>query len=843
MIDRQLPPAELTRLGIAAAKAGRKAEGRDYLLASVEADERQETAWLWLGGLVDDVQDQIVALENALEINPGNEAARRKLDQLRAQVGVSNPLPTTPQPATYNSSQPAPSPFATQPAPLPPAMQPAPFGSTQPAPSPFGAQPQPSPFGAQPPPSFGSSTQPAPSPFGPQPLSSPFNLSPLPVSHQANDDDQAMTNSLNPTPGTDGAANQPSQIGRPLMRGSTSSSLFHRPFDDQPQSTRDMSGSGEQPATFGEAGYSTQAFAGSDYSTPAYTRDMTASDALNYSPFEQPTATATSSGYGYDNRELSLFNNDEQLSDEAQHQHWEEVAKEANAEPDVLECPYCGWVTRLEDNYCSNCKGNLYLEYRNREGRSGSLIILFVLWLISAVVSALVFAGSLLLIDALNNRSIMEQLPPGFDMSAATAIKSVFNVLALIFFVQMALAVVSAIGTIARVRIFYYLNMGAVALSFITSVITFFLTGANDVITLIISTVINMAIFGLVMNSEDDFIPQRRRIGMPQEQGSRTANDSFNLGVKLQKAGYTALAARAWRRAVSGAPGNSGFRLSLAGAYMQMKRFDLAEQEAREAIRFEPGNLKAINLLALIFSRGGRYTEAQQQLEAALQLKPGDELTLETQRTIEREQQRATKIGNRQVKALKASPLKGEVGGGIMDERAERVSSTTRNRDSTVSPNELDLISHSVEQTRRVGQRLAELLQPGDVLLLEGQLGAGKTAFTQGIAAGLGINDYVNSPTFVLINEYPGRLPLYHIDLYRFDDPRQAIAIGLEDYLPEPEGVTVVEWPERAMDFMPPEHLLVRIGYLSDTKRTIRFRAEGDDYLELLNAFKQGNFG
>ncbi len=175
-------------------------------------------------------------------------------------------------------------------------------------------------------------------------------------------------------------------------------------------------------------------------------------------------------------------------------------------------------------------------------------------------------------------------------------------------------------------------------------------------------------------------------------------------------------------------------------------------------------------------------------------------------------------------------------------EPEERVSSR-KSGEGAVAPNELDLISHSLEQTQRIGARLAAFVQAGDVLLLEGQLGAGKTAFTQGVAAGLGINDYVNSPTFVIISEYPtGRLPLYHIDLYRFDDPRQAIAIGLEDYLPEPEGVTVVEWPERAMDFMPPDHLRVRIAYLSDSKRTIRLHAEGDSHLELLNAFKQENF-
>ncbi len=158
-----------------------------------------------------------------------------------------------------------------------------------------------------------------------------------------------------------------------------------------------------------------------------------------------------------------------------------------------------------------------------------------------------------------------------------------------------------------------------------------------------------------------------------------------------------------------------------------------------------------------------------------------------------------------------------------------------------VAANELDLISHSVEQTRRIASRLATLLRDGDVLLLEGQLGAGKTAFTQGIAAGLGIHDYVNSPTFVLVNEYPGTIPLYHIDLYRLDDPRQAIDIGIEDYIGG-DGVTVIEWPERGGEFMPTERLLIRLTYLSETKRTIRFSATGRRYSALLAEFKQEAF-
>ncbi len=160
----------------------------------------------------------------------------------------------------------------------------------------------------------------------------------------------------------------------------------------------------------------------------------------------------------------------------------------------------------------------------------------------------------------------------------------------------------------------------------------------------------------------------------------------------------------------------------------------------------------------------------------------------------------------------------------------------------------LDFISHSVTQTQRVGSRLADLLAPGDVLLLEGPLGSGKTVLTQGIAHGLGISDYVTSPSFTLINEYRpkdvgGRLPLYHIDLYRLEDATQeAMAMGLEEYL-YGNGVSVVEWADRAPDILPQEHLLIRLSLVSETKRGVRMIPHGSRYLELLREFKYRAFG
>ena len=137
----------------------------------------------------------------------------------------------------------------------------------------------------------------------------------------------------------------------------------------------------------------------------------------------------------------------------------------------------------------------------------------------------------------------------------------------------------------------------------------------------------------------------------------------------------------------------------------------------------------------------------------------------------------------------------------------------------------LRLRSASVEQTRRLGATLGRLLQPGDVLLLEGELGAGKTALTQGIGAGLGVRSVINSPTFTILKEYTGRLPLYHFDLYRIESPEEVYALGFEDYFAG-DGVCVVEWAER--------------GESEDTAHTpwpddylrIRLRAEGAAQVE-----------
>ncbi len=155
-----------------------------------------------------------------------------------------------------------------------------------------------------------------------------------------------------------------------------------------------------------------------------------------------------------------------------------------------------------------------------------------------------------------------------------------------------------------------------------------------------------------------------------------------------------------------------------------------------------------------------------------------------------------------------------------------------------VAPNTLDFISHSEEQTRRLGAKLAPLLNPGDVLALTGDMGSGKTRWVQGVCQGLGVADVVNSPTFTLVNEYQGRLPVYHIDLYRLSSAREALTFGIEDYLYN-DGVSLIEWADQGIDYLPAVHLEIQLYYLAETRRRVVIRPQGDRFLTLMNTYKQ----
>jgi len=133
------------------------------------------------------------------------------------------------------------------------------------------------------------------------------------------------------------------------------------------------------------------------------------------------------------------------------------------------------------------------------------------------------------------------------------------------------------------------------------------------------------------------------------------------------------------------------------------------------------------------------------------------------------------------------------------------------------------MITRDREETISAAERLAKGLKKGDVVLLYGDLGSGKTTFTKGIGKGLGVKDalHINSPTFVLIKEYEAGIPLYHLDLYRLDGLRDIEDIAIEEYI-YGNGVTVIEWAEKIKDILPEKHIAVRFTIRGEQEREIR---------------------
>lgn len=143
----------------------------------------------------------------------------------------------------------------------------------------------------------------------------------------------------------------------------------------------------------------------------------------------------------------------------------------------------------------------------------------------------------------------------------------------------------------------------------------------------------------------------------------------------------------------------------------------------------------------------------------------------------------------------------------------------------------------SPEETEWLGSVIGAQLAPGDVVSLVGELGSGKTCFTRGLARGLGIDGAVPivSPTFTLINEYPGQMPLYHFDLYRIREISEILELGYQEYF-FGEGITVIEWGERAEELLPEEHLRVEFRYQDETVREISVRGRGKRFERLLQS-------
>jgi tRNA threonylcarbamoyladenosine biosynthesis protein TsaE len=149
---------------------------------------------------------------------------------------------------------------------------------------------------------------------------------------------------------------------------------------------------------------------------------------------------------------------------------------------------------------------------------------------------------------------------------------------------------------------------------------------------------------------------------------------------------------------------------------------------------------------------------------------------------------------------------------------------------------EFQYISNNADQTKAFAKKLASYLQPGDVIALEGDLGAGKTTFTKGLAEGLEITKNVNSPTFTIIKEYKGTMPLFHMDVYRLENSDEDL--GFEEYF-EGIGVTVVEWAHLIKDQLPPELLTIYLTHSNEGARNIKLVPAGKRYEELCKEIMQ----
>ena len=150
------------------------------------------------------------------------------------------------------------------------------------------------------------------------------------------------------------------------------------------------------------------------------------------------------------------------------------------------------------------------------------------------------------------------------------------------------------------------------------------------------------------------------------------------------------------------------------------------------------------------------------------------------------------------------------------------------------------MVSESPEATWSVGEFVGKRLKAGMVLCLTGDLGAGKTLFTKGVATGLGVKEDVTSPSFTLMNLYDGRLPVAHFDLYRLDDGGDLDEIGFYEYADEPVGVAVIEWADKFPEALPPHHLSVVLSPGKNLEeRRLSFTAKGDGYEGILAALEE----
>ncbi len=147
-----------------------------------------------------------------------------------------------------------------------------------------------------------------------------------------------------------------------------------------------------------------------------------------------------------------------------------------------------------------------------------------------------------------------------------------------------------------------------------------------------------------------------------------------------------------------------------------------------------------------------------------------------------------------------------------------------------------ELFTKNDEETKAFAERLGELLRPNQVVTLDGDLGAGKTTFTKGLAKGLGVKRTVNSPTYTIVKEYRGRMPLYHMDVYRLEDSEEDI--GFDEYF-SGEGITVIEWSDYIHPFLPERYLKIQMKKISADERQILLQPIGEEYEKLIEELQQ----
>jgi len=144
------------------------------------------------------------------------------------------------------------------------------------------------------------------------------------------------------------------------------------------------------------------------------------------------------------------------------------------------------------------------------------------------------------------------------------------------------------------------------------------------------------------------------------------------------------------------------------------------------------------------------------------------------------------------------------------------------------------VLTRSSKETKKLGKEVGKELSRGSIIALTGELGSGKTTLIQGIGEGIGVSSMIKSPSFTIIHKYPGRIPLYHFDLYRLKDEREIIPLGYEEYFYKREGIIVVEWAEKIKNLLPAEHLKIDIQILNLSKRKISLNPQGSYYEKLV---------